>query len=97
MKTTYKYTMPAQAFANFIIPLPEGAKVVKAAMQGADRVFWAVVESEAIVVDDRTFRLFPTGAAIPEHDEWEYRYIDTFFEGHFFVWHLYKLADKPPF
>ena len=95
MKTVWKYTMPAHCFFNFKVELPASATVVKVAMQGAERAFWATVDTDEDSFD-RLFRVFGTGSEIPRYndEEWEYVYVDTFFEGPF-VWHLFELKDLP--
>jgi len=58
MKTIYKYDLPMENRA--IIPMPEGATILKVGVQHNKPVLWALVDSDAPVTD-RVFFVFGTG------------------------------------
>jgi len=58
MKTIYKYDLPMENRA--IIPMPEGATILKVGVQHNKPVLWALVDPDAPVTD-RIFFVFGTG------------------------------------
>jgi len=66
--------------------MPYYAKPVHFGMQGNLPTLWCEVDLRFRVEDERTFRIFGTGHAIPPKAE----YVGTVQSGTF-VWHLYEL------
>lgn len=69
-KTIWKYQMPVQE--RFIMRLPAGAEIIRMTDQGGMFWLWAIVDTEAPLVE-RRFHAFKTGMAIPTDLKLEYR------------------------
>jgi hypothetical protein len=65
-KTIWKYQLPV--LERFILRLPEGAEIIRIADQGGMLWAWAVVDTEAPLVE-RSFRAFKTGVVMPEPED----------------------------
>lgn len=67
--------------------MPQGARILEAHRQGRNLCLWALVSSEAPLVE-RTFYAFATGEELPE-DLTGFDFINTVvFED--FVWHVFE-------
>ena len=62
-RTIWKYQMPV--LERFIMQLPQDAEVIRVADQGGLLWLWAVVDTEAPLMD-RRFYAIKTGAPVPE-------------------------------
>lgn len=85
----YKYKI--DGFPISKVQIPQGAKILKAAMQCGVLCVWAMV-NPARKYDTYKFRFVPTGDNVVESD---YTYVDTVFtDGGSLVWHLfYKIEN----
>lgn len=61
-KVIFKYQMPV--LEAFTMKLPAGAQIIRMQDQGGMFWLWAVVDTDA-PVEERHFRAFKTGAAMP--------------------------------
>lgn len=62
-RVIFKYQMPV--LERFTMQLPVGAEIVRMADHGGMFWLWAVVDTSA-PTEDRHFRAFKTGAAMPD-------------------------------
>jgi hypothetical protein len=62
MKTIFKYDLPIQSNAQLL--LPAGAQILSVQSQRGSLCLWALVETEAKLVE-RRFAVFGTGHKIP--------------------------------
>ena len=71
MKVIYKYRLPFKEFS--VVSMPEGANIIRIDGEDGAIQMWAVVDTEAPLVD-REFSLFKTGGEMPDDIE-NYRYL----------------------
>lgn len=69
-RVIFKYQMPV--LEEFTMTLPAGAEIIRIQDQGGLFWLWAVVNTDA-PTEERRFRAFKTGAAIP--DDLKLRYV----------------------
>lgn len=62
-RVIFKYQMPV--LEQFTMKLPAGAQIIRMQDQGGLFWLWAVVNTEA-PLEERRFRVFKTGAKIPD-------------------------------
>lgn len=84
MRAVWKYQIPFGGPAQ--VPMPFGAEVLSAQLQGSEICLWALVESDN-PTQDRVFRIYGTGHLI---EEARLVHIATIQAG-VFVWHLFEL------
>lgn len=82
MKTIYKYALSS---SHNVVLLPEGAKVVLVGIQSHLIHIWLELDPEKKAKVERYFRIYPTGAKVPEN----FVHQGSVQEGHF-VWHVYE-------
>lgn len=73
------------------LAMPRFATVLSAGTQGESLVIWAMVDPQASV-EQRSFRVFPTGSSITE-DDWGHgtsRFVATAQMGPL-VWHVFEV------
>lgn len=87
MRTIHKFPLSLEEPTTVILPI--GAKIVDFNAQGRELFFWALVNTNALYVDEvpvtSTFRVLGTGHPIP--NGYEYRHT-CHVDG--YVWHLFE-------
>ena len=89
MRTVYKYPFFGSPGNTVYIALPEGAEIVRFALQDRTPTMWAIVDSDKPFVQ-RLFSVIGTGWAIPDGG----RYLGTV-EDQGLVWHGFEVTKLP--
>jgi hypothetical protein len=81
------WKFPCSLTDEFVLILPQRAKILTFAFQQGTPTIWALVETEQLKTQHRSFRIAGTGHNLPEG---ELDFIDTIFVGDL-VFHLFEV------
>jgi hypothetical protein len=84
MRTIHKYSISEPVL------MPEGYRILKAAMQGDKPTIWVELDKDRERVYFLQFVVYGTGVDIPDNPG---IYLDTLFEGAL-VWHVYYVIAE---
>lgn len=85
MRTIWKF--PLQVTDMQEIVMPQGATILKLAVQGDTPCLWALVDPDAEKIS-HCIRSYGTGHDVPDYAATESKYLDTVLLGPF-VWHFF--------
>ena len=85
MKTIYKYELKSQ---DAIVKLPLGAQILTVQLQAGTPTLWALVDPDN-VLEDRFISIVGTGWEVEDN----MKYICTYMEERFFVWHVFEILQ----
>lgn len=89
MKTIWKF--PIQINDRQVVPMPKGAEILTAQMQGTSLCLWAVVDTDyKHVLKPRLIEVVGTGNPIPDVSR---HYIGSV-QDRIFVWHVFETLPK---
>lgn len=88
MKAVYKYDVLVEQV--FLLIMPKGAVILSCQTQFNAPKLWAIVDTET-EMEQRYFRIYGTGQAIPDEELTRLSFISTFqlYEGNY-VYHLFE-------
>lgn len=88
MRRIYKY--PVSVTDDFMLDMPAGAKVLSVQVQNGEPHLWALVETDGVMHERRTFHLYGTGNPLPR-DVGSFVFVGTFqLRGGALVFHLFE-------
>ena len=91
----FKYPVSFTANDEFVIGLPEGARILDVQSQFNKPFIWALVDPNEEIYQERYFRVAGTGHLIHDKDHKSYEYIGTFqMNGGQLVFHLFEIVIK---
>lgn len=90
MKSIYKYDVPLEGATHMI---PQGALLQHVAVQYQPDVvsFWATVDTETLIMEERRFEIVGTGHLIPENGVYVGTAEVKVNNGGSLVWHLIEV------
>lgn len=90
MRTIHKF--PLAITDRQTIDLPGHAEILRVGVQGGAIYLWAVVATNTMLVESRTFDVVGTGNPVPG-DATEDNYLGTVEDGPF-VWHVFETTVR---